>query len=100
MTEDPLSFPWSSAATNGGRRSDSLLTPHPAYIALGTTTDERACIYRSMLKEALSDDDLHAIRIYLQQQRALGCDSFRATIEAKTRRFANVRPAHRPARNK
>jgi putative transposase len=100
MTEDPLSFPWSSAATNGGHRPDSLLTPHPAYIALGTTADERASIYRSMLKEALSDDDLHAIRIYLQQQRALGCDSFRAMIEAKARRFANVRPAHRPARNK
>jgi putative transposase len=73
---------------------------HPAYIALGTTADERASIYRSMLKEALSDDDLHAIRIYLQQQRALGCDSFRAMIEAKARRFANVRPAHRPACNK
>ena len=100
MTEDPLSFSWSSAAANCGHRADSLLAPHPTYIALGTTADERASIYRGILKEALSDDDLHAIRAYLQQQRAPGRDSFRAMVEAKTRRFANIRPAHRPARDK
>ncbi|SOO19924.1 conserved hypothetical protein [Xanthomonas citri pv. fuscans] len=34
----------------------------------------------------------------LQQQRALGHDAFRAMVEAKTNRFAGVRPAHRPRR--
>jgi len=33
--------------------------------------------------QALSDDDLIAIRSYLQQQRALGCDDFRSMVEAK-----------------
>jgi len=36
------------------------------------------------------------IRLYLQQQRALGRDAFKAMVEAKTRRFASARPAHRP----
>ncbi|MBO9739078.1 hypothetical protein J7432_08600 [Xanthomonas axonopodis pv. begoniae] len=36
------------------------------------------------------------IRLHLQQQRALGHDAFRAMVEAKTPRFAGVRPAHRP----
>jgi putative transposase len=38
------------------------------------------------------------IRLYLQQQRALGRDAFKAMVEAKTRRFASARPAHRPCR--
>lgn len=37
---------------------------------------------------------------YLQQQRAYGRDAFRAMVEAKTQRFAGVRPAHRPAKTK
>ncbi|WP_234706351.1 hypothetical protein [Xanthomonas citri] len=49
-----------------------------------------------MPNEALPDELLASIRIYLQQQRALGHDAFRAMVEAKTHRFAGVRPAHRP----
>jgi putative transposase len=59
---------------------------------------ERASVYQTLLRETLSEDDLHDIRIYLKQQRALRHDDFRAMVEAKTRRFAGTRPAHRPAR--
>ena len=47
-----------------------------------------------MLAETISDEDLAAIRLYLRQ-RAYGRDDFRAMVEAKTQRFASVRPAHR-----
>ncbi|MBV6742509.1 hypothetical protein [Xanthomonas vasicola] len=57
---------------------------------------ERSNAYRTLLDEALSDELLTSIRLHLQQQRALGHDAFRAMVEAKTRRFAGVRPAHRP----
>jgi putative transposase len=96
MTDDPAAFPWSSCASLCGTRDDPLLSPHPAYIALGTSPQERAAAYRSLLAEAIADDDLQAIRSYLQQQRALGRDAFRAMVEAETRRFAGIRPAHRP----
>ena len=79
---------------------DAILTPHPAYTALGATPETRAEAYRHLLHETLSDDDLTAIRSYLQQQRALGRDNFRAMVETKTQRFAGVRPAHRPPRGK
>jgi putative transposase len=98
MTDDPANFPWSSAAAHSGLRSDPILTPHLAYTSLGTTEAERSNAYRALLREALSDDDLLAIRTYLQQQRALGHDGFKAMVEAKTRRFAGTRPAHRPPR--
>lgn len=50
------------------------------------------------LSASISDDEMLAIRTYLQQQRALGHDAFKAMVEAKTRRFAGIRPAHRPRR--
>jgi putative transposase len=92
MTDDPAAFPWSSCASLCGVRHDLLLTPHPVQRRLGTDG------YRAMLAEAISDEDLAAIRLYLQQQRAYGRDEFRAMVEAKTQRFAGARPAHRPAK--
>lgn len=99
MIDNPTKFPWSSAAAHTGLRSDAILTPHPGYTALGTTEAERGIAYQALLREALSDDELHAIRMYLQQQRALGHDAFKAMVEAKTQRFAGTRPAHRPSKN-
>jgi putative transposase len=52
------------------------------------------------LSDTIADDDLAEIRIHLQQQRALGRDEFRAMVEAKTQRFAGIRAADRPARQK
>ena len=94
MTEDPTAFAWSSCAGLCGLRDDALLTPHSVQRTLGSAG------YRAMLAEAISDEDLAAIRLYLQQQRAYGRDDFRSMVEAKTRRFAGVRPAHRPAKAK
>ncbi|SIQ99675.1 putative transposase [Solilutibacter tolerans] len=98
MTDDPSAFAWSSCAHLCGIRDDHLLTLHPTQRALGTTGAERSQAYRGLLAEALSQQDLAAIRAYLQQQRAYGRDDFQAMVQAKTQRFAGVRPAHRPAK--
>jgi len=42
----------------------------PAYVRLGTTSTDRAAAYRSLLREALPNEDLQTIRDYLQQQHA------------------------------
>ena len=99
MTDDPVAYAWSSAPAHCGRRTDPLLRSHPAYIALASTPKARADAYRRLLYEVLADEDLQEIRAYLQQQRAWGRDDFRAMVEAKTHRFAGIRPAHRPSRN-
>ncbi|MCC8628026.1 transposase, partial [Xanthomonas vesicatoria] len=72
------------------------MTPHPCWLAPGNDSTERSIANRALLDEALPDELLASIRLYLQQQRALGHDTFRAIVEAKARRFAGVRPAHRP----
>jgi len=100
ITDDSLSYRWSSAVAHTGRYTHPLLADHAAYMALGSTEAERGHAYQLLLHEGISDDDLLAIRIYLQQQRALGRDAFKSMVEAKTKRFAGVRPAHRPPREK
>jgi len=98
LIDDPVAYRWSGCAANTGRRTGSGLVPHAGWLALGSTDAERASAYRALLDETLDDDTLAEIRSYLQQQRALGHDAFRAIVEAKTRRFAGTRPAHRSPR--
>ncbi|MBB4605708.1 hypothetical protein GGR59_001953 [Xanthomonas arboricola] len=96
LNDDPTAYRWSSCPANLCQRKHSALTPHPYWLALGSDPIERSNAYRALLDEALSDELLANIRLHLQQQRALGQDAFRAMVEAKTNRFAGVRPAHRP----
>ncbi|MEF3081341.1 hypothetical protein V3391_03835 [Luteimonas sp. SMYT11W] len=44
----------------------------------------------------MTEKDLTAIREHPQKQHAWGRDDFRTMVEAKTKRFAGVRPAPRP----
>lgn len=97
VTADACDYRWSSCAALCGLRYDPLLTLHPAQKAIGTTAQEQGLAYRALLDEAIPEDEMQAIRLYLQQQRAWGRDDFRAMVEATTRRFASPRPAHRPA---
>lgn len=96
MIDDPKKFPWSSCAALCGQHDDPLLTLHHTQRALGTCLQQRGDAYRALLRQAIADDELLAIRTYLQQQRVYGRDDFRTMVEAKTRRFAGVRPAHGP----
>jgi len=93
LIDDPASYRWSSCPANLGQRGHSALTPHPCWLALGNDPIQRSNAYRAMLDEALPDELLASIRCHLQQQRAQGYDAFRAMVEAKTRRFAGVRPS-------
>ncbi|WP_417474060.1 transposase [Luteimonas mephitis] len=96
LTDDPATYRWSSCPAYLGQRPASSLREHPAWQGLGGNQAERQEAWRRILDEALPPEQLAEIRLYLQQQRALGRDAFKAMVEAKTRRFASARPAHRP----
>lgn len=87
---------WSSYAHNALGFPDERLVPHAAYAALGPDAPSRAAAYRALVDEATSNEELAEIRIYLQQQRALGDTPFHRRVENETRRYAAARPAHRP----
>lgn len=93
-----MAYTWSSAANHCGQRRDAWPSPHPTYTSLAPSPEARAAAYWQLLRQTLSDHDVAAIRSYLQQQRALGRDNFCVMVEAKTQRFAGIRPAHRPPR--
>lgn len=99
MVEAPQDYPWSSHVANALVAPDAILTPHAAYLSLGGTAEERAIQYRGLFQEAMSAEMLAEIRVYLQQQRALGSSAFQQRIERQTSRYAGVRPAHRPPRS-
>ncbi len=98
MVAAPGDYPWSSYRANAEGCMDALLNPHAEYLALGADPTTRTAAYRALFAEALPDELVNEIRGYLQQQKALGTDRFRAWVEARTGRFATTRPLGRPPR--
>lgn len=96
MVAQPGDYPWSSYGAHVGERTDPLLTPHAEYLALGPDPAARASAYRALFADALPTELVGEIRSYLQQQKVLGSDRFRSWVEARTGRFAAVRPSGRP----
>jgi len=96
MVGDPGEYRWSSYGANARGLPDRLVTPHPNFQALGTDPESRRAAYRELVKQAISDDDLKAIRLQLQRQHALGSERFRAAIEAQLGRSAGPARIGRP----
>lgn len=96
MVAQPSEFAWSSHAPNAHGRDDPTIRPHPDYLSLGASATDRQLAYRALFDEVLSADDISDIRAYIQQQRALGNDRFRAMVQQKLGRCASLRPPHRP----
>jgi len=49
MVPAPGAYRWSSYRANAEGAEDALLTPHPAYVALGRSREKRCAAYRAML---------------------------------------------------
>ena len=96
MVADPNDYRWSSYASHADGKVDALLKPHPNYMALGHTPDERCTAYRALVAETLSADDLAHIRLHLQRQHALGTQRFRVAIEDQLARRVGPAKIGRP----
>ena len=96
LVDRPSEYRWSSYSANCGARPSTLVHPHDAYLALGATAVDRCHAYRVILGDAMPEDQLHEIRRYTQQQRALGTGRFQEMVQRELGRCAAVRPAHRP----
>jgi REP-associated tyrosine transposase len=58
MVSTPSEYRWSSFGFLGLGQPSEWLVPHPVYIALGSTAEERQCAYRALCDEPLPDSDL------------------------------------------
>jgi putative transposase len=99
MVDDPASYRWSSYRTNALNESSAVITPHAAYVQLGTTVDERCASYRTLFCAEPDADDAHALRAHTKQSAAWGSESFQREIEATLGRRVTVRPLGRPPRS-
>lgn len=98
MVENAEHHHWSSVHANLARCEDSLVTPHPCFIAMGNTPLVRAQAYQAWLKQGVSDDELIALRQHLQQERAFGSKRFQAMAEKTLGRPVSLRRPGRPRR--
>lgn len=99
MVVQPADHPWSSharyAAGEVGLNAD-WLKPHPLYINLGNTTEERQAAYRALFGKPVTDQELQDIREATHKGWALGGERFQAQIEALTQRQSASKGRGRP----
>ncbi len=100
MVAEPEAYRWSSYGANALGVHDPLIRAHPSYLALGEDSPTRHAGYRALFAGAISEQDLHAIRLHLRRQHALGPDAFRASIEAQLGRRAGPARIGRPRKNR
>ena len=83
MVSSPSEYPWSSYQSNALGHDDSLITPHPVYLALAKTAHARFAAYKAMFSAHVDEKDILDIRKAVQTGTPLGNDYFREKIEKK-----------------
>jgi putative transposase len=62
IVSEPVAYRWSSFRANGLGARDAALTPHPAYLALGSSRAERQRAYRSLFERRVDAEAVRLIR--------------------------------------
>lgn len=86
IVDSPAAYRWSSFRGNALGRSDPVVTPHPAYRALGGNEGERRAAYSRMFDAPLDADVLEAIRRAAKTGAVLGTAACRIRLEAMLKR--------------
>ena len=95
MVTSPSEYPWSSYKFNAGLCPSSLITPHPAFEALGPDPKSRSSVYKDIFQEALDRQVVQQIRDATRQGVPFGDGRFVAQIEQMVGRRLKVRSVGR-----
>ena len=90
MVKHPAEYRWSSYRSNAQGEPSSIITPHNAYGALGSSLESRQCAYRDLFKTELYGELVDQLRSATNANFALGSERFRLEIEEMLGR--RVRP--------
>ena len=96
MVSRPEEYRWSSFHGNALGRTDPLITLHPAMQELAITPEGRNERYRQLACDGLADEELNAIRLHAERQRAWGGERFTAELEAKFKQPVKIGKRGRP----
>ena len=86
MVGSPADYPFSSYRFNALGNTDSLVTPHSEYEALGRSSRDRQGAYRSLFAVDLPECTLDEIRDATNKAWALGSEAFRKEIADSVKR--------------
>jgi len=81
MVEKPDEYLWSSYGANAYGANNSIVTPHPLYLALGKDSKQRTKNYQEGFKEILEEKLIGKIRASVQTGTPLGSDKFKMEVE-------------------
>lgn len=96
MVEQPADYCWSSDRAHAHGAFDTMLTPHAAYLALGTNPDERQQRCRMLFREQLGQQVLEGIRDATRGNFVLGTPKLAAEVAVALGRRASRGKAGRP----
>lgn len=96
MVSDPADHPWSSHRHNALGQADPLITPHTAWLELGSHHATRQQAWRALTMESIDPQEIDAIRLHLQRQHLYGPDRFRRAVEAQLGRTIGPKKIGRP----
>lgn len=88
MVDHPASYPWSGYQANALGKRIKLLSPHPIYLKLGMSPNDRQAAYRELHNEILPEKSLSEIRHATEQTWILGDERFKAQVEQQLQRKA------------
>jgi putative transposase len=100
MVKHPADYAWSSHRLNARAASSKFLTPHPTFVALGTTEQQRAAAYLALFRSVPAHDEVETIRNCLNGGFALGDSSFKAELAATLKRRVEPGVGGRPAKSR
>lgn len=84
MVFGPADYLWSSYRAHAFGINVKMWTPHPEYLALGSTKPLRTAAYRKLFDNGLAKDSVGEIRRALNTGLVLGNDRFRKEVEQLT----------------
>jgi putative transposase len=96
MVEDPSAYFWSSFQINALGKESDLCTPHPEFLRLGNTKNERMKNYRALFAHHLEGELLNEIRLSVNKGMAIGHERFKDEIEKLTGRRLKPKKVGRP----
>ncbi len=95
----PDHYAWSSYRENTGRRALAIVDPHPSFLAIGSSEEQRILAYRAIVAEALSTEAIRQIRLGTASGRPVGSPKFLESLEQKSGLDLSERRRGRPRRN-
>jgi putative transposase len=100
IVDAPADYLWSSYAHHAGIKPDPLVNDHSIYWKLGNTPFDREAIYKQLVEEGLTKEEVAMLNEATLKGWALGSEKFKMRLEKQTHRRVSPKKRGRPVKPK